>query len=85
MKNWSANLETEEYIQNRDLITKDAIAAIEETSPGFYVNIAVAEQHGNPDLYLIPVLQDTFGAKVDIAFVDQCGCGGYVYKITRLQ
>lgn len=84
MKNWSANLETQEYIDNRDLIITDAIQAIEETAPGFYVNIAVAEQHGNPDLYLIPVLEDKFGSRVSIKFVDQCGCGGYVYKIARL-
>ncbi len=84
MTNWSANLETQEYIDDRDLIITDAIGAIAETAPGFYVNLAVAEQHGNPDLYLIPILQEKFGSSINITFVDQCGCGGYVYKVNRL-
>ncbi|UOF92707.1 CGCGG family rSAM-modified RiPP protein [Fodinisporobacter ferrooxydans] len=84
-KNWSANLETEEYIQNRDLIVQDSIASIEETAPGYFVNLAVADIHGDPDLYLIPVLEHRFGDQIRVQFIDQCGCGGYVYRVYRLQ
>lgn len=82
--NWSVNLETEEYIENRNLIFEDAAKAITETTPGHYVNLAVAENHGSPDLYLIPELRKHFGSSIKIHFVDQCGCGGYVYRIHRL-
>lgn len=82
-KNWSVNLETEDYMLDRDLVVDDSIQAILDTQPGYFVNLAVAENHGNPDNYLIPVLQERFGDKVDIRFIDQCGCGGYVYRVTR--
>ncbi len=83
-KNWSVNLETEEYVEDKNLIIKDAKQAIEDTFPGYYVNLAVAENHGNPDEYLVPVLKSEFGPEIDIRFIDQCGCGGYVYRIDRL-
>lgn len=84
MSNWSVNLETEDYIQDRDLIVKDAISAVQETKVGNFVNIVTAENHGDPISYLIPVLQETFGDTVNIKFIDQCGCGGYVYRVHRL-
>lgn len=83
MGNWSINLETEEYVADRDLILKDSIQAILDTKPGCFVNLAVANNHGNPDTYLVPALQEHFGSQVHIRFVDQCGCGGYVYRVTR--
>lgn len=83
MGNWSANLETEEYAADRGLILQDAVEAILETTPGHFVNLAVSEAHGNPDSYLIPYLQDRFGSAVRIQFIDQCGCGGYVYRVFR--
>ncbi len=82
--NWSINLELEEYVSDRELILKDAIQAIIDTETGCYVNLAVAENHGNPDAYLLPVLQNRFGNKVNVRFIDQCGCGGYVYRVTKL-
>lgn len=84
MQNWSINLETDEYLENRDLILADAKKAILDTQPGYYVNLAVAEVHGDPDAYLVPFLEDTFKDQIHIRFVDQCGCGGYVYKVSRL-
>lgn len=83
MGNWSVNLETEQYVEDRDLIFKDAVEAILETKLGYYVNLAVAENHGNPDEYLVPALEQEFGDRVHIRFIDQCGCGGYVYRVTR--
>ncbi|RIV19572.1 CGCGG family rSAM-modified RiPP protein [Alicyclobacillaceae bacterium I2511] len=85
MGNWSINLETEEYEQDRELLVCDAKQAILDTPPGFYVNLAVAPTHGNPDSYLVPALKENFGSTIGIRFVDQCGCGGYVYKVTRLK
>ncbi len=82
--NWSINLETEEYVANRDLIIQDAVEAILETEIGCFVNIAAAENHGNPDDYLVPALQLRFGNAIQIQFVDQCGCGGYVYRVFHL-
>lgn len=80
MNGRSVNLETEEYIAERDLIVKDAIEGILKTPKGSFVNLAIAEVHGNPDEYLIAALKDRFGEKLDIRFIDQCGCGGYVYR-----
>lgn len=81
MGNWSMNLETEEYMNDRNLILQDAVEAIEETTPGCFVNLAVAENHGNPDAYLIPALTKKFGNRIQVRFIDQCGCGGYVYRV----
>lgn len=33
-QNWSVNLETEEYADDRDLVIADSIQAILETGPG---------------------------------------------------
>lgn len=79
--NWSVNLETEEYASDRKLILKDAIQAIRDTTPGSYVNLAVTEAFGDPADYLVPELVRVFQDKVDIRFIDQCGCGGYVFKV----
>lgn len=83
MRSWSINLETQEYTLDSDLIVKDSIQAILDTKPGFFVNLAIAENHGNPDGYLVPALQEHFGRQIHIRFIDQCGCGGYVYRVTR--
>ncbi|KYP80022.1 CGCGG family putative rSAM-modified RiPP protein [Ferroacidibacillus organovorans] len=85
MGSWSINLETEEYALDRDLILKDSMEAIYKTTPGYFVNLAVAQNHGNPDDYLVPALQNHFGNQIHIRFIDQCGCGGYVYRVTRRQ
>ena len=81
--NWSVNLETEEFILDRNLIVTEAVKAVQNTGVSHYVNLAVAHEHGQPDSYLVPALKDAFGAAIDIDFLDQCGCGGYVYRITR--
>ncbi len=80
---WSVNLETEEFVADRDLLVTEAVKAVRETSAGHYVNLAVAPEHGQPDAYLVPALQEVFGERVGIDFIDQCGCGGYVYRVTK--
>ena len=81
--NWSVNLETEEFIMDRDLIVREAVKAVRDTGTSHYVNLAVAHEHGQPDAYLVPALREAFGAAIDIDFVDQCGCGGYVYRVVK--
>lgn len=83
MGNWSINLETEQYAADQDLILSDSVEAILQTSLGSFVNLAVAPDHGDPDSYLVPHLTATFGSDISIRFIDQCGCGGYVYRVTR--
>ena len=83
-ENWSINLELDEYVQDRDLLVQDALQAIEDTELGCYVNLAVAENHGHPDAYLLPAIQAQFGEKLQVRFIDQCGCGGYVYRVLKV-
>ena len=83
MSDRSVNLELEEYANDRALLIHDAIAAVAETKPGDYVNLAISETHGNPDVYLVPILQETFQDQITLRFIDQCGCGGYVYRASK--
>lgn len=83
-RNWSINLETEEYVEDRDKIIADASEAVEQTVDGCFVNLAVAPDHGDPDAYLVPELHARFGTRISVRFVDQCGCGGYVYRVTKV-
>lgn len=83
--NWSVNLETEEFVADRDLLVTEAMNAVRETTARHYVNLAVAPEHGQPDAYLVPALTEAFGGGIEIDFIDQCGCGGYVYRVTRLR
>ena len=41
MSDRSVNLELEEYANDRALLIHDAIAAVAETKPGDYVNLAI--------------------------------------------
>ncbi|MCL6547297.1 MAG: CGCGG family rSAM-modified RiPP protein [Alicyclobacillus sp.] len=81
---WSVNLETEEYVANPEWIVRDAVEAVLETAPGGFVNLAVAPDHGHPDEYLVPELTRRFGDRIRIRYVDQCGCGGHVYRVEVL-
>lgn len=83
-KNWSMDLEHNEYEHNVDLIIEDAILAVHETEPGFYVNLVTSHLFGNPVEYLSPVLEEYFGQGITMKYIDQCGCGGYVLKVWRL-
>lgn len=82
-KNWSISLEHDEYEQNRELVVKDAIYAVERTDTGVYVNLVTPSIFGNPDDYLTPVLMSVFGNKITASFIDQCGCGGYVLRVWK--
>jgi hypothetical protein len=64
-KNWSVSLEHEEYVNNMELVVKDAIEAVEKTSKGFYVYVVTPANFGNSIDYLcnhwcLSPLVDTF-------------------------
>ncbi|WHY88487.1 CGCGG family rSAM-modified RiPP protein [Neobacillus novalis] len=82
-KNWSVSLEHEEYENDVELVVKDAIDAITNTSKGFYVNIVTPADFGEPDDYLTEELALFFGDSIKSKFIDQCGCGGYVLRVWK--
>lgn len=82
-KDWSCAMESEEYMDNIDLTIKDSLIAVEDTAQGYYVNLVTHESLGNPDSFLIPTLEEKYGDNIEIRFIDQCGCGGYVLRVTK--
>ncbi|AZU61139.1 CGCGG family rSAM-modified RiPP protein [Neobacillus mesonae] len=83
-KDWTKDLEHDEYEQDIDLIIKDALTAVEETAAGCYVNLVTASAFGSPEDYLQPLLEGLFPNKLRVKFIDQCGCGGYVLRVWKL-
>jgi putative CGCGG family rSAM target protein len=79
---WSKNLETEAYADDRDRLVGDAVAAVEATRPDVHVNLVTHSAHGHPAEYLYDELTTRFGDAVGIEYVEQCGCGGYVTRVT---
>jgi putative CGCGG family rSAM target protein len=77
---WSANLELEQHAADRDLLVEQALTAVERTAPGNHVNLVTHADHGHPEEYLFEVLA-TESEATDWAFVEQCGCGGYVTRV----
>ena len=82
-KDWTKDLEHDDYEWNIDLIIADALQAVEETKKGCYVNLVTAERFGNPVDYLLPLLKELYPKTVNIKFIDQCGCGGYVLRVWK--
>lgn len=83
-KDWTKDLEHDEYEKDIDLIIKDALTAVKETSVGYYVNLVTSEVFGTPVDYLQPLLEKMFPNQLKIKFIDQCGCGGYVLRVWKL-
>ncbi|MFB6233565.1 MAG: CGCGG family rSAM-modified RiPP protein [Haloarculaceae archaeon] len=79
---WSANLEQPQHGDDRDLLIDQAIDAIEHTEPGYHVNLVTHGNHGHPSEYLYDALDAAaIDAKIDYAYVEQCGCGGHVTRV----
>jgi putative CGCGG family rSAM target protein len=78
---WSANLERDVHADDRDLVIRQAIDAIEHTVPGNHVNLVTHGDHGHPETYLYERLATEYGDDLDWEYVDQCGCGGHVTRI----
>ena len=79
---WSANLETPRHASDRDLVTEQAIDAVEHTATGNHVNLVTHGDHGHPGDYLHDRLAVEF-PEADIGYIDQCGCGGHVSRVRR--
>ncbi|WP_368737745.1 CGCGG family rSAM-modified RiPP protein [Bacillus sp. EB106-08-02-XG196] len=82
-KNWSISLEHEEYVMDMELVITDAIDAVEKTGKGYYVNVVTPASFGNPNDYLADALLAYFGGRIEMKFIDQCGCGGYVLRVWK--
>ncbi|MDP4087249.1 MAG: CGCGG family rSAM-modified RiPP protein [Bacillota bacterium] len=83
-KDWTKDLEHDEYENDIDLIIKDALIAVQETKIGCFVNLVTSNVFGNPVDYLQPLLEKMFSNQLRIKFIDQCGCGGYVLRVWKL-
>lgn len=79
---WSANLEKPAHAEDRDLVVAQAIDAVEHTAPGYHVNLVTHGDHGHPQTYLQDALAEQFGDRADWTYVEQCGCGGHVTRVT---
>lgn len=78
---WSANLEKPEHGEDRELVVRQAIDAIEHTAEGYHVNLVTHENHGHPSEYLYAALEAEFGGEsVEWEYIEQCGCGGHVVR-----
>lgn len=77
---WSANLEQERYADDREALIDHALAAIDQTGDDHHVNLVTHPDHGNPDEYLEAPIHDRY-PEAETTVVDQCGCGGYVYRV----
>lgn len=82
-KSWSASLEHGEYCEDLSLVINDSIKAVKETAKGAYVNLVTPANFGNPEDYLRDILIERFGESITMKYIDQCGCGGYVYRIYK--
>ena len=82
-KNWSVSLEHDEYEMDIELVINDSLESVAKTEKGFYVNIVTPSAFGNPDDYLSVALREYFGSRIEMKFIDQCGCGGYVMRVWK--
>lgn len=79
---WSANLEHPHHAEDRSLLERQALEAIEHTAPGNHVNLVTHGDHGHPSTYLYDVLRNaTDEADLEWEYVEQCGCGGHVTRV----
>ncbi|MFC6988427.1 CGCGG family rSAM-modified RiPP protein [Haloplanus sp. GCM10025708] len=78
---WSANLETPRHAADRALVVEEALDAVAATVPGVHVNLVTHGDHGHPESYLYPALEDAVGDDASWEYVDQCGCGGHVTRV----
>ncbi|MFB6069304.1 MAG: CGCGG family rSAM-modified RiPP protein [Halobacterium sp.] len=78
---WSANLEEPRHAEDRSLVVEEALDAVAATVSGVHVNLVTHGDHGHPEAYLYPALDDAFGDGASWEYVDRCGCGGHVTRV----
>ncbi|WP_435320467.1 CGCGG family putative rSAM-modified RiPP protein [Haloarchaeobius sp. TZWSO28] len=79
---WSANLERPAHADDRDLVLAQAVESVEHTAAGNHVNLVTHGDHGHPETYLFEHLADRFGDDISCEYVEQCGCGGHVTRVS---
>ncbi len=82
-KNWSISFETEDYENNRERLIQEAIDAVRNTAPGYFVNVVTPASLGHPDDFLAKALQKQFGSAIASKFIGECSCGGYVLRVWK--
>lgn len=80
---WSVNLELPEHSDDEAKVIEEAIQAVEQTESDYFVNLVTHANHDHPSEYLYQKLYNRFGDSIEVEFIDQCGCGGYVTRVTR--
>ncbi|WP_123624053.1 CGCGG family rSAM-modified RiPP protein [Halorubrum sp. CSM-61] len=76
---WSANLEKPKYADDPELAVRDALVAIDHTTPGNHVNLVTHGDLGHPEEFLYDPIEREYG--LDPEYVEQCGCGGHVTRV----
>ncbi|MFB6152159.1 MAG: CGCGG family rSAM-modified RiPP protein [Haloarculaceae archaeon] len=79
---WSANLEQPQHAGDRERVLADAVDAVEHTASGYHVNLVTHGEQGHPADYLYDALRERVDADLSVEYVDQCGCGGHVTRVT---
>lgn len=79
---WSANLEKPQYADDRSLIKRHGVEAVERTASGYHVNLVTHRAQGHPEEFLYEALDERFGDEdVQWEYIKQCGCGGHVVRV----
>lgn len=86
-KDWSINLEDEYYSDHPEELWKASVDAVRQTGRGCYVNLVTPGMLGHPEeWYLEPLRIRLEGEGISystIQYISECGCGGYVTRVTR--
>ncbi|HEX7056994.1 MAG TPA: CGCGG family rSAM-modified RiPP protein [Bacilli bacterium] len=84
---WSVNLEDEDYANEPERLLDEAVAAVAQTAPGYFVNLVTPGGCGDPRDWLIAELEQRLKGQsihfAEIRFIDECGCGGFVTRVYR--
>lgn len=77
---WSVNLELEKHEDSRGLVVDQALEAVGQTAPGYFVNLVTHGAHGHPENYLYDEIEQQY-PDAEVEYVDECGCGGHVVRV----